>query len=272
MVRRSWVLSLVALSLGCDPAMPATDAGTDSGSAPVDGGSDAPAPACVAHDPICVDAQIAELLLFDTPASAGLITEEGTTVGEFSTHIDATAEPGGAIGTTPTRSYVYARFTDDGLEQVMVSDDDAFSSTDWDIAFRRYVIRLNSGVSGPGCVTGARVAGDPAFEDVTSVPAALFEEDYYTESSPGACTIISDGSGLPGSPDAVLAGYYSYTSSMCLSMSDFVYVIATGSGRHVKLAVTSYYSVANQELCDSGGAPTMPSGSANFRVRWAFLD
>lgn len=278
MDRRLWVLSLSALAsvpvAGCDPAPAAgTDAGSDVG-ALADAGTDAPAPACVAHDPSCQDTQIAELLLYDTAADPGLVTEEGTTAGEFTTHIDATAMPGGAMGTTPTRSYVYARFTDAGLEQVLVSDEDAFVSTDWDIAFRRFVVRLNSGVSGPGCVAGARVPGDPAFEAVTEVPAglSLYEEEYYTEASPGACTIVGDGSGLPGSPDAVLAGYWRYSTSMCLSMSGFVYVVRTGSGRHVKLQVLSYYSPANQVICDGGGTPAPPSGSANFRVRWAFLD
>lgn len=275
MIRRLWVISPLVLALACDPSTPpaGSDAGADAGP-PSDGGADAPAPTCTPHAPICQDTQIAELLLYDTPAAAGLVTEEGTTAGEFTTHIDATAMPGGAMGTTPTTSYVYARFTDTGLEQVLLSDEDAFASTDWDISFRRFVIRLNSGVSGPGCVTGARVIGDPAFDAVTEVPAglSLYDETYYTESSPGSCTIVGDGSGLPGSPDAVLAGYWRYSSSMCLSMSGYVYVIATGSGRHVKAQVLSYYSPANQVICDAGGTPTPPSGSANFRVRWAFLD
>lgn len=270
MARRTWILSLSLLSLGCDPApISMVDGGSDAGEL-ADGGTDAPVAACVAHDVLCIDTQISELNLFDTPADSGLVTEEGTTAGEFTTHIDATAMPGGAMGTSPTRSYVYARFTDAGLEQVLVSDEDAFLDTSWDIAFRRFVIRLNGGLGGPGCVTGARVPGDPAFDAVTAPPATLYEEEYYSDD--GSCTIVSDGSGLPGSPDTILAGYWRYSPVNCLSMTDYVYVIRTGTGRHVKLTVLSYYTPANQDVCDSGGMPTPPSGSANFRVRWAFLD
>src|ERR1700755_386679 len=93
----------------------------------------------------CTDQSVMMLSLFDVPAT-GKIREEGTG-DDFVTFIDAT---GG--GMTPTQSYVYARFTDKGLEKLDLDDESAFESTKWDIAFRRYIIRLNSGVSGPGDV------------------------------------------------------------------------------------------------------------------------
>ncbi|UJR82042.1 HmuY family protein [Sandaracinus amylolyticus] len=270
----SFLLSMLALA-ACgddDGPAPTDDGGVD------DAGSDAgPAPQCTAHDVRCQEASITELRLFEPSALAGLVTEEGTTAGEFTTHVDATAMPVG--GTSPTTSYVYARFTETGLEQVEIGDEDALLSSGWDIAFRRYVIRLNSGISGPSCVTGARLpptaeGEPPTFESVTEVPAdlELFEEEYFTEASPGECTLVSDGSGLPGAPDTILAGYWRYSPTMCLMMTGNVYVLQLREGRHVKLEVISYYSPENQEACNSGGSPTSPSGSANMRVRWAFLD
>jgi hypothetical protein len=269
---------------GPGPDADVVDSGSVDGGAsdadlpPTDGGADAGPPPmlCEAREVRCQEASVAELRLFEAPAPAGLITEEGTTPGEFLTHVDATARP--MSGTVPTTSYVYARFTPTGLEQVGIGDEDAFDSLDWDIAFRRFVIRLNSGVSGPSCVRGVRVppiGGAPAtFEAVTRVPDALslFEESYFSETSPGSCVLVNDGSGLPGSPDTVLASYWRYGGVGCLQMTGNVYVVALRNGRHVKLQVTGYYSPANQERCQMDLAPEMPSGAANLRIRWAFVD
>lgn len=276
----------LVLASGCEVSTPGADAGPTGTDAPVvepdalvvdaPVAADSPAaPSCVAHDVACVDTQIGELSLFDNLAGTGLVVEEGEAADEFTTYVDARGMP--ASGTTPTVSFTYARFTEDGLEQVMISDEDAFTSTEWDIAFRRFVIRINSGTSGPGCVRAARapVSGgaDPTFEDVTEVPDGItyFEEEYYTERG-SSCTLIGDGSGLPGAPDTVLAGYWSYTTAMCLGMTDYVYLLELGDGRHVRLTVVSYYIPENQTICDDGGALTPPTGAANFRVRWSYLD
>lgn len=254
---------------GCGEAVPApADGGFSSGDAFVsepDATSDPDAGgprACLPAEAIpCVDQQIAALDLFDT-VSPSTITEEGTTPGEFSTWILAT---GG--GLTPTESFVYGRFTDEGLVKVEVSDEDAFASTDWDISFRRFLIRLNGGVSGPSCVTAARTAPGTTFEDVTTVPEGLSYrvEEYFTTS----CDLVPDGSGL-GSPATALSSYWTYPG--CVAMTDNVYVIELASGRHVRFQVLSYYTPANQESCDTSGSITTPSGAGNVRVRWAFVD
>lgn len=255
-----------------EPTPDAGDNEPDAGEPTADAGQDAgPPPACDAHEVPCQEASFENLGLLETPAGDA-ITEEGTTAGEFLTHVDATGSP--ATGTAPTTAYVYARFTDEGLEQVSIDDDEAFTSTEWDIALRRYIIRLNSGVSGPSCVRGARLpdgAGGepPAFEDVTAVPEDLeLQPESYFEGD--ACTFVDDGSGLPGAPASVLASYWEYAG--CLAMTDAVFVIELRDGRHVKLQVASYYPPENQERCDTEGTTSIPSGAANFRLRWAFLD
>lgn len=224
--------------------------------------ADTAGPACVAHEPLCQDQQIAELGL-KTNVSTGKITEEGTTEGEFLTHIDAT---GG--GMNPTMSYVYARFTATGLEAVAISDEDAFESDAWDISFRRYFIRLNGGVAGPSCVEGARTSPATTFETLTSVPDGLIfrQEQYYTEDG---CELVPDTSGLPG-PQTVLSSFWSYPG--CVKMTFNTYVIALADGRHVKFQVQSYYTPSVQDSCNESGTLTTPSGAGNFRVRWAFLD
>lgn len=222
---------------------------------------DAAAPACESTGPSCVDSQISELDFLDAP-SDGAIVEEGTTPGEFLTWIDAT---GG--GLTPTESYVYARFTDDGLEKLDLGDEDALESPDWDIALRRFIVRINSGVAGPSCVTAARTSSGTTFDALTSIPEGLSyrSEAYYTES----CELVPDGSGL-GSPATALSSFWEYPG--CVAMSGNVYVLALASGRHVKLEVVSYYSPDVQAQCESENTITSPSGAGNLRIRWAFLD
>lgn len=254
------------LVAGC-PSTPATDdAGGGGADAPMletdAGPPDAGAPACMAVDPTCQDQSISMLDFFDTVSPAA-ITEEGTTAGEFLTVIDAT---GG--GMTPSQSYVYARFTETGLEKVEISDEDALFSSDWDIAFRRFIIRLNSGVSGPSCVQAARTAPATTFDGLTAVPDGLTyrTEAYFTE---GSCDLVPDGSGL-GSPATALSSYWTYPG--CVSMTHNVYVVRPASGRHVKLEVIGYYPLANQEMCDTSGSVPIPSGGGQIRVRWAFMD
>lgn len=243
-----------------DAAIVTADAGPGDSGAPL---------MCAAIAPGCVDQQISMLDLF-TAVSARSVTEEGT----GATHVSHIDSMGG--GVMPSESYVYARFTDAGLVRVDVSDQDAFASQDWDIAFRRFIIRLNSGVSGPSCVQAARLPNDPGtgmpptFDSVTSVPAGItfHSESYMTD---GTCDIVADGSGL-GSPATVLSSFWTYPG--CVSMSHNVYVVTLATGRHVKLEVLGYYNAPEQTACD-GPSHTMPmvaGSSGNIRVQWSYLD
>ena len=222
-----------------------------------------PASMC-AHTVACTDQSVQTLNLFRTVSTATITnTASGS---EWASLVDATA---GASDTSlsPTQSYVYAKFTDTGLMRVDVSDEGAFMSQDWDIAFRRFVIRLNSGISGPSCVTGARTATGTTFDAVTTVPPDLAyrTEEYFT----ATCDYVPDGSGLM-SPGTALQSFWEYPS--CVKMTKNVFVLQLADGRHVKLVVTSYYSPAVQMKCDTaGGMPTPPTGAAHVGVRWAFV-
>jgi hypothetical protein len=210
----------------------------------------------------CVDQSISQLMLFEAPAS-GLITNSPGT-DSFETTVDATAG-----GMTASESFVYARFTDRGLEKVPIGDEDAFVSLDWDIAFRRYVIRLNSGISGPGSVTGARTLPQTSFDTLEVPPepdsVPYRTEAYFTES----CDYVNDGSGI-GSPGTALASFWMYKG--CVQMTGNVFVLALHDKRHVKLEVLSYYTPEQQEKCDMTGMVPTPANAGNLRIRWAFLD
>ncbi|WP_224366055.1 HmuY family protein [Hyalangium versicolor] len=216
---------------------------------------------CSASPVRCTEQSIDQLDLLTTPSTME-VREEGTTSGEFLTYVDARAG-----GLTPTMSYTYVRFTEQGLTRVDIDDQAALSSTDWDIAFRRYVIRVNSGVSGPSCVSVAKTPEGTAFGSVTTVNSAweVKTETYFTDT----CEFVEDESGI-GAPAAQLGSYWTYAG--CLAMTGNVFVVTLADGRHVKLEVVSYYDPAVQKACDeTGKLPDGPSGSAQFRVKWAFL-
>jgi HmuY protein len=209
----------------------------------------------------CSDEVILQMnLKMDISAGAVTNTPDGS---GFQSTIDATA--GGAFAPDPT-SFTYAKFGPNGLEKVGISDEDSLTSMDWDIAFRRYVIRINSGNSGPSCVSAARVpTQDGAYEDITTEPADLsyHQDDYFTDS----CMLIPDGSGLPNSPATALSSYWSYPG--CVAMTHYPFVIKLADGRRIKFIVDDYYSPDVQTMCDSTGMiPMTNPGSANFQVRW----
>jgi hypothetical protein len=211
----------------------------------------------------CTDESIQDLTLYKTVSTRTVMnTPDGN---GWATEIDATAA---AVGITPKESYVYLKFTDTGLQNVAVSDEAAFNSMDWDIAFRRFLIRLNSGVSGPSCVDGARTGPNTDYDSLATEPAGLTfsTEVYYTDS----CTIIPDGSGL-GSPGTVLQSFWMYPG--CLQMTGNVFVIRLADGREVKLVVTHYYEPMAQMDCDTTNmvTPAEESQAAHVGVRWAFL-
>lgn len=255
--RFSLISLALALSAACGPGtmMPGDGSTADAATTP-----EAAAPRCSATPPACTDEQVMTLRLFTT-VNPAVVEAETAPAGEFVTHIDASAG-----GMTPRQSFVYARFTPTGLEKVNISDEQAFTSLDWDISFRRFVVRLNSGVSGPSCVDGARLTPGVTFASVASAPETLsYEPEAYFNAS---CSLVDDGSGI-GSPGTVLSNFWTY--GMCVSMNHYVYVLRLRDGRRVKLEVLSYYDPAAQEQCDTVGTVPSPNGAGNLRVRWAFL-
>jgi hypothetical protein len=261
------VVTALVLMVSCgsddEPGEPvpdagAVDAGMDAGLPPADAGTDA-GTQCLNEVP-CKEQSIDKLGLL-TVVSTGEVREETAPAGEFATYIDARAG-----GVSPTQSYTYARFTPQGLSRVAVDDQAALARTDWDIAFRRYYIRVNSGTSGPSCVSVARTPAGTAFASVTAVdPAWEFATEAWYDN---ACTFIPDESGLSG-PLMAMSTFWTYQA--CVKMTGDVFVIRLADGRHVKVEVTAYYEPAAQQQCNDSNTLPSPSGSGQLRIRWAFL-
>jgi hypothetical protein len=211
----------------------------------------------------CEDEVFVALNMSLDDQAPGLL-ESSEVGGVFEVDVDARA--GGFGG---NQGFVYGRFTDDGLVKVELADIDSLGSMEWDIAFRRFVIRLNSGYGGPSCVTAARTAADTDFDSLDTVPEGIrFNEESFM-SDPETCTIVADGSGL-GSPGVVLQNWWSYPD--CVATTGNVYVVSLADGRRVKLIITQYYGGDGaQAACNE--PPHNPAGeSGRIKLRYAFLD
>lgn len=216
------------------------------------------ADACPLVEVPCIDAAIQDLSLQDDKVSDGEV-ENDKDGADWVSLVDADA---GTTMTAAMNPWIYLRFTDAGLARVDLDDVSALDSGAWDIAAKRYGIRVNSGSSGPSCVTVAAPAGDYAGLDAAPPDDQFAAEDYYDD----ACVLREDGSGLPGSPAYRMAGWWGYTG--CVTTTGFPYVLRLADGRAVKLVVEAYYA-EGQDACNSSGA--MGTGAANMTWRWSFL-
>ena len=91
---------------------------------------------------------------------------EGITIKQ----LDATAGGLRASATDPANKYTYFSFSKGDV--VELTDAEAESSTEWDIAFKRSEIKLNGGASGPSTVSGALADAQEDFYDGNGKPNA----------------------------------------------------------------------------------------------------
>ncbi|MFT5680380.1 MAG: hypothetical protein ACI8RZ_001286 [Myxococcota bacterium] len=225
-----------------------------------DSGADTTAEA-VCEEPAeltCVDDLILDLSLHDDKVSEGDVST--TTDGDdFVTDVDASA---GGYNSATSNAWVYLKFTEDGAEKIEIDDETALESMDWDVAARRFIVRLNGGSSGPSCV-GAVTFLESSYDDLTEIPDGLSYgvDDYYTSD----CTIINDSSGLPDSPQVVLGSWWSY--SACVATTSHPHLIQTADGRILKLVIEEYYGT-DQEDCNTSDIAGDDSAELKFRWRW----
>ena len=117
-----------------------------------------------------------------------------------------------------------------------VTPDDPDDDESWDIAFQRFEIKLNGGVSGSGGVE-VEVLED-AFDDVDVGPESGFITDGEdSEEDENDKPDLAFGSGD--------TGWYDYNvTNHTLSPRAFTYVLKTVEGGFYKLAILDYYDDA----------------------------
>jgi hypothetical protein len=210
----------------------------------------------------CEDASLQKIAMDPNNVTAGAVSDAAVDDHRHA-HVDA------SVGGISNPGWIYTKLGDDGLTRVELTDADSFASMDWDLAFHRFEIRLNSGTGGPSCVTAARTGPTETFDSVTEVDDSL---DFHAEQfMSDTCDIIPDGSGF-GAPGTVLQNFWEYSDQQCLQMTGIVYVIEKADGHHVKLVVTNFYDDAAQAECQTDGTLAANHQSGQIQFDWAPLD
>lgn len=110
--------------------------------------------------------------------------------------------------------------------------DEALTTQDWDLAFQRFKIISNGGVSGPGGVAAAALTGT-SFEALTRAPESGFQADETdgTDENSDLDSAFLKGEGW----------YYYDLGKHRLTARETVYVVRTTDGGYFKLKLLGYY-------------------------------
>ena len=250
---------LYALFACANSPMDTSDSGGGADSADTADGGSALDPVCTDPvDPPCVDEIIQELSLHDDKTSSGEVTT--TLEGEdFVTLVDASA---GGMNNADNRAWTYVRFTPEGATRVDIDDETALEDMSWHLALRRFILRLNSGDSGPSCV-GVAEQKKAAYEDLTAADvegASYTLENFYDDE----CQLDTD---KIGGPLTAMEDWWSYTS--CVETTSIPFLMQLDDGHVLKIVVEAYYEGSGQDECNTGGSTDAEGGY--IQLRWRML-
>lgn len=168
-------------------------------------------------------------------------------------YVDASV---GGLNGQDSHPWVYIELAS-GLA-VAVTDLEALSSSAWDLAFKRSVVRTNSGDSGPGAGGAIRIA--LPWDEVDA--ATLGKKSLPTESWFDADCMLE----LDASQNLIttFSGWSAYdeVDHVLSAAPDVVFITAAADGAHYKVEILDYYSTP------TGGRGTV---SGRFKVRVAPL-
>ncbi len=147
--------------------------------------------------------------------------------GTFSTEVDARSED----------AWIYMNLA----SGQQVRPDDPKSSTEWDLAFQRFKVKLNSGISGSGDACAYRLP-DTAFDEVTGIPAGDCLVDQDDGEDVGEIEDFAVSS--LGDRDDTETGPWGYNpiAHEVIPIDDSFVVKANGADTHYKLGFLSYYN------------------------------
>ncbi|HEX2870279.1 MAG TPA: HmuY family protein [Polyangiaceae bacterium] len=183
-------------------------------------------------------------------ATVSVLSESGE---DRTLYIDASA---GGLNGQDSNPWVYIEFLNGGA--VAVTDLEALTSKAWDLAFKRSVVRTNSGDSGPGAGGAIRVA--LPWDDVDA--STLGNKVLPTESWFDADCMLE----LDASQNLIttFSGWSEYDEAehVLSAAPDVVFITAAANGLLYKVSVLDYYST-----------PTGAHGtvSGRYKVRTAPL-
>ena len=120
-------------------------------------------------------------------------------------------------------------------EEAAVALREAEEKLNWDLAFQRFKVKTNGGISGSGGMEGARISGAD-YDAMAQAPSVVYTED------------AEDSDDFDQDPDTVFLGdppWFDYdVSDHSLSPADAVYVVKSVEGNYFKIAFLNYYTEA----------------------------
>ncbi len=136
------------------------------------------------------------------------------------------------VNATSHEDWIYLQFSSKAQTTPSGPED----SQEWDVAFRRFDLMLNGGVSGTGGMQVIVLPGQD-FDALTEAPAGTYGTDEV------------DGDDDDSDPDLFFAseegGWYDYdVSTHVLTPKEQVYVIRSSGGEYFKLRFLTYYDEA----------------------------
>lgn len=220
------IVAWVAVAAACsssDPPAGSSSGGADGGSSgSADGGAEG------GGGGTQCSRQRDDLLVPVSKVSTGEVTVLSSSGKTKTLLVDASA--GGTSGAR-TRPRVYVNL--ERAARVDVSDPDAFTSTDWDLALKRTVIYTNSGDGGSG--QGGAVKLVKGFASVTEADlTAAKAEKFFDADCNAVPTPIGD-------PATTFADWYDYDTATNLPTPRVLtYGVVGGTGKKYKVMIESY--------------------------------
>ena len=116
------------------------------------------------------------------------------------------------------------------------------TSSEWDLGFHRYDLRVNCGSSGPG-QGGTYATGETDFTTVTTAPTSGYALNDSISIAVDVSSMPPVMETVPG--DSVLASWVEMTygqSGPEYTYSDEIFVVKTASGKYAKIWLKDYFS------------------------------
>jgi len=160
-----------------------------------------------------------------------------------------------------TGSTIWKYFSIEKNDTIQVTD--PLTSKEWDMAFQRYRIKTNGGMSGSGLGSAANsyLKGQAGFDELKIVPdTATFSADTSVNIAvqQGYATYVIN-------PEI----YSWFTIELAaqgtqIVSSDYIFIVKTGIGKYAKVWFKSYYSVTNASGYVTFQYEYQPDGSKNL--------
>ena len=161
------------------------------------------------------------------------------------------------------KDWVYFSFAT-GAEVSGVTEENRATRTDWDIAFNRFYMRTNSGLSGKG-KGGAVETDKTSFADVTEAPSDGYVTDVeitmngfangkVTTSKTSGNVALNKAVRFSGPPPT-------YT------LNDHVFVVRTADGKYVKVIFESFHNAEKKSGYITFRYAYQPDGSRNLKSK-----